>query len=103
MESPAEDYSFEGGSLRILTDRTKLSEVRRVIEYAGYKIAKASFEYIPTNYVSVNDMESALKIYKMLEAFAEDEDVEVVWNNADISDTLWSEVEKKVEASRFRT
>jgi hypothetical protein len=45
----------------------------------------------------------ALKIYKMLEEFHEDEDVEIVWNNADISDVLWKEVTEKVEASRFRT
>ena len=48
-------------------------------------------------------MDNALKIYKMLEAFSEDEDVEVVWNNADISDALWTEVEGKVESTRFRT
>jgi hypothetical protein len=39
----------------------------------------------------------------MLEEFGDDEDVEVVWNNADISDTLWKEVEERIEASRFRT
>jgi hypothetical protein len=39
----------------------------------------------------------------MLEEFGEDEDVEVVWNNADISDALWKEAEDKVESSKFRT
>ena len=48
-------------------------------------------------------MEPALKIYKMLEEFAADEDVETVWNTADISDELWKEVTNFVESKKFRT
>ena len=39
----------------------------------------------------------------MLEALVEDEDVEKVWNNADVSDTLWHEVETFIESKKFRT
>jgi len=39
----------------------------------------------------------------MLEAFDEDEDIEKVWNNADINETLWNEVEEFVESKKFRT
>jgi transcriptional/translational regulatory protein YebC/TACO1 len=77
--------------------------VRKSLESAGFSISRASFEYIPKNYIEVTDTENALKIYKMLEELGEDEDVEVVWNNADISDALWREAEEKVEVSKFRT
>jgi transcriptional/translational regulatory protein YebC/TACO1 len=103
METSAEDYRIEDDVATIYTDRTKLSEVRKSLEGSGYSIEKASFEYIPKNYMEVTDFDAALKIYKMLEEFNEDEDVEIVWNNADISDALWKEVEDKVEASKFRT
>ena len=103
METPAEDYTIEWGEATIYTDRTKFAEVRKSLEWAGYKIEKAGFEYIPKNYVEVTDEDNALKIYKMLEEFEWDEDVEVVWNNADISDALWEKCREKVEASRFRT
>ena len=103
METSAEDYIFEWNIARITTDRTKLNEVRKSLESAGYHIEKASFEYLPKNYIEVTDGDIALKIYKMLEEFGEDEDVEVVWNNADISDALWKEAEDKVESSKFRT
>lgn len=103
METSAEDYTLEWPEARITTDRTKLSEVRKSLEESGYKIEKSSFEYLPKNYIEVTDFDIALKIYKMLEEFHEDEDVEVVWNNADISDALWKEVEMKVESSKFRT
>lgn len=103
METSAEDYTIEWGQARIVTDRTKLAEVRKYLEESGYTIERASFEYLPKNYVEVADAEYVLKIYKMLEEFGEDEDVEVVWNNADISDELWKLVEEKVESSKFRT
>ena len=48
-------------------------------------------------------MDNALKIYKMLEEFVADEDVETVWNTADISDTLWQEVIEFAEKRKFRT
>lgn len=60
-------------------------------------------EYIAKNFIEVTDFDTALKIYKMLEAFTDDEDIETVWNNADISDTLWKEVEEFVAARAFRT
>ena len=103
MDSAAEDYIIDWDKAEIFTDRTKLTEVRKSLENSGFTISKASFEYIPKNYIEVLDFDQALKIYKMLEAFGEDEDVETVWNNADISDALWKEVEAKVEASKFRT
>lgn len=103
METSAEDYSFEWKTATIVTDRTHLVETRKKLEDAGYTITKASFEYLPKNYIEVTDEDNALKIYKMLEEFNDDEDVEVVWNNADISDTLWHKAKEKVEASKFRT
>ena len=48
-------------------------------------------------------MDQALKIYKMLEEFAADEDVEVVWNTAEISDSLWKQVSDFSESRKFRT
>jgi acetone carboxylase gamma subunit len=39
----------------------------------------------------------------MLEEFDADEDVETVWNTADISDALWKEVTEFVEKKKFRT
>jgi transcriptional/translational regulatory protein YebC/TACO1 len=77
--------------------------VKKNLENAGFTVDKASLEFIPKNYVEVTDFDNALKIYKMLEEFGEDEDTEVVWNNADISDALWAEVETFVESKKFRT
>lgn len=103
METPAEDYHFNEDDITIITHRTELLVTRKILEENGYTLTRASFEYLPKNYVEVTDPDNVLKIYRMLEEFHEDEDVEVVWNNAEISDTLWKEAEEKVDASKFRT
>ena len=48
-------------------------------------------------------MDHALRIYKMFEEFSEDEDVEAIYNTADISDELWRKVTEFVESKKFRT
>ena len=103
METPAEDYSFEGKTATIITDRTHLAGTRKKLEENGYVVAKASFEYTPKNYVEVTNGDNILKLYKMLEDFHNDEDVEMVWNNADIPDALWQEAIARAEASKFHT
>ena len=77
--------------------------VKRSLEVDHYTIDSSGFAYIPRSYSEVTDLDIALKVYAFLEACGEDEDIESVWNNADISDTLWEECRAKVEASRFRT
>ncbi len=103
LDTEAEDYLMLPENTTVTTDRTTLISVRKSLESAGYVIESAGFAYIPKNYSEVTDFDTALKVYSFLEACEEDEDIEAVWNNADISDELWEKCREKVEASRFRT
>ena len=103
LDTEAEDYRVEWDITVIFTDRTTLSSVKKALEWAGYMSESSSFVYIPKNYSEVTDFDIALQVYTFLEACDEDEDIEAIWNNADISDMLWKQVTEKVEASRFRT
>ena len=103
FETPAEDYEIENENITIWTATTDLLETKKLLETFGYEILESSFFYRAKNYTSVTDFEIALKLYKLFDEFDEDEDVEVVWNNADIDDALWAEVEKFVSERKFRT
>ena len=103
METEAEDYTFEENAVKIVVDRMKMIGVKKNLERGGFAPIRSALEYIPTNYIEVTDFEAVLKIYKMLEAFDEDDDVETVWNNADISDALWKQAEEFIESRKFRT
>ena len=103
LDTDALDYTEESGDIVIKTDKTAYISVKSAIEQAGYTIKSSTLGYSAKNYTEVTDFDNALKIYKMLEEFWDDEDVENVWNTADISDTLWEEVVKFVESRKFRT
>lgn len=103
LETEAENYENMGETTSIWTDRTHLASVKKSLEGAWFTFESTGFTYIPKNYSEVTDLDTALQAYSFLVACGEDEDIESVWNNADISDDLWQQVREKVEASRFRT
>jgi YebC/PmpR family DNA-binding regulatory protein len=103
LDTDATDYSVEAGKVVILTARESYISVKKAIETAGYTIESSTLGYRARNYTEVTDMDKALQIYKMLEEFEADEDVETVWNTADISDTLWQEVIEFALKRKFRT
>ena len=103
METSAIDYSILDSQVEIITDKSHFLETKKTLEWFGYEIISAGLGYKAKNYIEVSDFDKALKIYKMLEDFGNDEDVEWVWNNADINNTLWQEVAEHIESHRFRT
>ncbi len=102
METSAKNYEFRD-IITITTDRDTLMEVKKNLEWSGYKIKSALLTYLAKNPITLTDFDTALKLYTLLEAFDEDDDVENVYNSAEISDELWEQVRAFVESKRFRT
>lgn len=103
LETDAQDYEITHQTATIWTDRTALWSVRAALEAQWFTPESSLFTYRPKNYTPITDREHVVRLYKMLEAFDADEDTELVWNNADIDDTLWQEAVQKVESQRFHT
>lgn len=103
LDTNAIDYSEENEEIIIITQREDYMNIKSTLEKSGYTINSATLGYRAKNYTEVTDMDNALKIYKMLEEFEADEDVETVWNTADISDELWKEVTEFALSKKFRT
>jgi YebC/PmpR family DNA-binding regulatory protein len=103
METDATDYIFSGENTVIVkTEKTKFISVKEVLG-KKYEILEATLWYTPKNTIDITDFDNALKLYKMLEAFSEDEDIEWVWNNAHGEEGLWKEVESYIDERTFRT
>lgn len=105
IESGASDYEFsdDGATVRIATERTALMGVVRFLREKKVGIESYGLEYVATNMIEVTDFDKVLKIYKLLADLEDDDDVEQVWNNAEISPELWHQAEELVEKSQFRT
>lgn len=104
IESWASDYFLdEENEVKIITEKQDLANVKKYIEEKWLKINEFGLEYIPTNTISITDFDKALKIIKLIEDLEEDEDVEKVWYNYDISDEMQNQVIDAIEKARFRT
>lgn len=103
LETSAEDYEINNDNITIWTATTDMLETKKILENFGYEILENTFFYRAKNYTPITDFDNALKLYKMFDAFDEDEDTEIVYNNADIDDTLWTEVENYINERKFST
>lgn len=105
IESGASDYEFleDGTKVRIATERTDLMGVVKFLKGQGIDVENYGLEYSATNVVSIDDPEKILKLYALLADFEDDDDVEQVWHNAEVSPELWQQAEDAMNKTRFRT
>jgi len=64
---------------------------------------ESKLDFLATNEIEVDDFEKVLKFTKMMEAFDNDEDVNIVSTNEIISPELQKEVDEFIEKNTFRT
>jgi len=86
LDAGAEDFSAEEDSYEIITDPADFSDVRLALEKQGVPMASAEITMIPKNTVTVTDEEDVKKIYKMLDMFDDNDDVQDVYHNAELPD-----------------
>jgi len=103
METEAEDYTIEWDSIEVICAPEHLSDIQNFLEQAEVIPDVAEIDYIPDTEVEVTDFDNALKVTKMLQAFEEDEDVEWVYANGNISPELQKEVDAFIEKNTFKT
>lgn len=103
FETSAEDFFEEDGMFKIITSLEDFTGVKKFFEWKKINLEFADIDYIPSNTVEVDDFDKALKLTKMIEAFNEDEDVEKISMNMNISPELQKEVDEFIEKNTFRT
>jgi YebC/PmpR family DNA-binding regulatory protein len=87
LEAGAEDVSDLGESFEIVSEPTDLVAVRTALQDAGidYDSAEASFQ--PSVSVPV-DVDGARKVFKLVDALEDSDDVQNVYTNVDLSDEV---------------
>src|SRR6201992_588231 len=87
LEAGAEDVNDLGESFEIVSEPTDLIAVRSALQDAGidYESAEASFQ--PAVSVPV-DVDGARKVFKLVDALEDSDDVQNVWTNVDLSDEV---------------
>jgi YebC/PmpR family DNA-binding regulatory protein len=87
LEAGAEDVNDLGDSFEVISEPTDLVAVRSALQDAGidYESAEAGFQ--PSVSVPV-DIEGARKVFKLVDALEESDDVQNVYTNVDLSDEV---------------
>jgi len=102
-EASVEDLVREEDYIKIITSVDDFLEVEKFFNDKGIEIMESKLDFLATNEIEVNDFEKALKFTKMIEAFDDDEDVNIVSTNEIISPELQKEVDDFIEKNTFRT
>jgi transcriptional/translational regulatory protein YebC/TACO1 len=85
LEAGAEDVVVGEDSFEVLTAPEDFDTVKSNLEAAGYSFETAGVRWLPQNTVAAEG-ENADKLLKMMEAFDDNDDVQDVYHNFEISD-----------------
>src|SRR5690606_31088609 len=92
LDAGAEDIADDGEVWRITTAPTDVSAVRSAIEEAGIEVRSSELTMVPTSTVAVDTEEAARKILKLVDALDDNDDVQDVYGNFDIPDSVLESV-----------
>ncbi len=81
IEVGVEDIIQENEEVKIITKQEDLETVKNKLQGLGFSIKSSEINYLTKEKVAVNDAE---KLFKLLDALDEDDDVNNIYTNADI-------------------
>ncbi len=88
LEAGAEELTTEEEQYLIITSHDQLYAVAEALKHAGVTTSGQKFTFIPDTTVPVVDEATALQILRLCESLEDDDDVQNVYSNLDISDEL---------------
>ncbi len=87
IEAGAEDVKTEGDTYEVITGPKEFEAVKKAFEDAGIPISSSSLTMIPQNTVKL-DRKKAEQVLKLIDALEDNDDVQEVYANFDISDEI---------------
>ena len=92
LDAGAEDLIDLGASFEVVSEPKDLVAVRTAVQGGGWDYESADATFLPSMSVDL-DVEGAKKVFKLLEALEECDDVQNVFANFDVSDEVMAELD----------
>ena len=92
LDAGAEEVNDLGESFEVLSEATDMVAVRTALQDAGIDYDSAEANFVPTMQVEL-DEEGAKKIFKLIDALEDSDDVQNVFANFDVSDEIMEKVD----------
>jgi YebC/PmpR family DNA-binding regulatory protein len=92
LDAGAEEVNDIGDSFEVISEATDLVAVRTALQAAGLDYDSAEASFVPTMTVEV-DKDGAGKVFRLVEALEDLDDVQNVFGNFDVSDDVMAALE----------
>jgi YebC/PmpR family DNA-binding regulatory protein len=92
LEAGAEEVNDIGESFEVISEATDLVDVRTALQAANIDYDSAEASFVPTMTVEV-DEDGAAKVFRLVEALEDLDDVQNVFGNFDVSDDVMAALE----------
>jgi YebC/PmpR family DNA-binding regulatory protein len=88
LEAGAEDLTVEDESFVVTTPQDRLYQVGEALRIAGINAESQKLTFLPGTMVTIDEEQLASQILRLCDALEENDDVQNVYSNFDISDEL---------------
>lgn len=92
LDAGAEDVAADGDGFRVSCDPSAVYDVRDALQAAGLTVDSAEATMVASLNIEVTDLDEARKILRIMDALEDNDDVQDVYANFDISDTLMDQL-----------
>ncbi len=91
IDAGAEDIAYEDDTIVITTELESFGSMLKKLEEMKLEVESAELQRIPKTFVTL-DKESAQKVLKLVDIFEDDDDVQSVYHNIELTDELMAEL-----------
>lgn len=91
LDAGAEEVNDLGDSWEVVSEPTDVVAVRTALQRSGIDYDSAEAVFVPSMQVEL-DAEGAKKVFKLIEALEDSDEVQNVYANFDVSDEVMAEV-----------
>lgn len=92
LDAGADDVAPDGDGWRVTCDPSSLYEVRDALEAAKVEVVSAESTMVSSTTIEVTDVDDAKKVLRIVDLLEDNDDVQDVYGNFDISDEIMESV-----------
>lgn len=92
LDAGAEEVNDQGGGFEVITEPSQLVAARTALQEAGIDYDAAEAEFVPNVRVEV-DAETARKVFRLIDALEDSDDVQNIFANFDIPASVQAELD----------
>ncbi len=91
LEAGAEDITEEGDTFEVVTAPNDVMDVKEALEAGGIAVTSAEVTMLPKTTIKVDD-KTAVSVLRMVDALEDQDDVQHVYSNFDVSDEVMARI-----------